>query len=115
MGGERSRVLWEQLLGPPFLWAQGVGRCQGSGDVIFFGGRGGCFMPFIVFRFERTPSSLCHNHDLPANTPQRAKKNKSIVGFGAELQLKFSGPRLSLSTKPHELCDASHPRGKPLF
>lgn len=103
--------MWEQPLGLAFLWAQGVGWCQGSGGVIFWG----CLILFIVFRFERTPSSLCHNHDLPANTPQRAKKNKSIVGVGAKLQLKFPGPRPSLITKPRELSDVSHPQGKPLF
>lgn len=72
---------------------------------------GDCFILFIVFRFERTPSSLWHNHDLPANTPQSAKKNKSIVGVGGELQPKFPG----LWPKPHELSDVSRPRGKPLF
>lgn len=28
------------------------------------------------------PSSLCHHHDLPPNTPSRAQANKAIVGVG---------------------------------
>lgn len=96
--------------GSPLFMGAGSWSVPGGVDVSFLGG---CFFLFIVFRFERTPSSLCHNHDLPANTPPRAKENKSIVGVGAKLQLKFPG--LTLITKPRELSDVSCPQGKPLF
>lgn len=98
--------------GSPLFMGSGSWSVPGGVEVSLFGG---CFILVIVCRFERTPSSLYHNHDLPANTPQRVKKNKSIVGVGAKLQLKFPGLRLSLITKPRELSHVSRPRGKPLF
>lgn len=66
-----------QWLSAPFYVLRELVGWQGSGDVFLF------FILFIVLGLGRMPSSLCHHHDLPQNTPSRAKKNKGIVGVGS--------------------------------